>query len=310
MPSYREPAATTTSARTGKLYPNDDPEHSDGTVVMFDERFNTDDGLAHLVPAQWLPAKELPDEEYPFVLNTGRLLEHWHTGSMTRRSFALDAIAPGAEVYMQPRRRRRAGPGHGELGAGDARGAARSSCTSRCPHREGRGNCFIPFHFREAAANLLTIDEIDPFGQDPRVQVLRRPHRAAGSRRVSTGRVRRPRVWRRGPGRFPGPEPDPGAERDPGAARLAAPRGARGAVARHATAAVRDRGAGLVLPALPHGAAARDGRRTSATTCRAGCAVARTGIAEVRTALRRRTPTSRSSRCPAWAGATSRPPWP
>ena len=60
---------------------------------MFGERFNTDDGLAHLVPAEWLPAKELPNAEYPFILNTGRLLEHWHTGSMTRRSFALDTIS-------------------------------------------------------------------------------------------------------------------------------------------------------------------------------------------------------------------------
>ncbi|HEU0127816.1 MAG TPA: molybdopterin-dependent oxidoreductase, partial [Pseudonocardiaceae bacterium] len=88
---------------TGKLYPNAEPEHSDGTVVLFDERFNTDDGLAHLVPAQWLPAKELPDAGYPLVLNTGRLLEHWHTGSMTRRSYALDAIAPQAEVYVHPK---------------------------------------------------------------------------------------------------------------------------------------------------------------------------------------------------------------
>jgi len=47
---------------------------------MFDERFDTDDGLAHLVPAQWLPAKELPDAQYSLVLNTGPLLEHWHTG--------------------------------------------------------------------------------------------------------------------------------------------------------------------------------------------------------------------------------------
>ena len=96
---------------TGKLYPNPDPEHSDGTVVMFGERFNTDDGLAHLVPAEWLPAKELPSPEYPFVLNTGRLLEHWHTGSMTRRSFALDAISPRAEVYVNPDDARGTGPG-------------------------------------------------------------------------------------------------------------------------------------------------------------------------------------------------------
>ena len=101
MPSYRN-LSWDNLGGTGKLYPNDDPEHSDGTVVMFDERFNTADGLAHLVPAEWLPAKELPDEEYPFVLNTGRLLEHWHTGSMTRRSFALDTIAPRAEVYLNP----------------------------------------------------------------------------------------------------------------------------------------------------------------------------------------------------------------
>jgi formate dehydrogenase major subunit len=151
---------------TGKLYPNPDPEHSDGTVVMFGERFNTADGLAHLVPAEWLPARELPSEEYPFVLNTGRLLQHWHTGSMTRRSYALDAIAPRAEVYLNP---------DDAAGLGIADGAmARVSSRRgtivlavRVSHREARGNCFIPFHFREAAANLLTIDEIDPFGKIP-----------------------------------------------------------------------------------------------------------------------------------------------
>ena len=93
IPSYKN-LSYDNLGLTGKLYPNPDPEHSDGTVVMFGERFKTDDGLAHLVPAEWLPAKELPSEEYPFVLNTGRMLEHWHTGSMTRRSYALDAIAP------------------------------------------------------------------------------------------------------------------------------------------------------------------------------------------------------------------------
>jgi formate dehydrogenase major subunit len=151
---------------SGKLYPNPDPEHSDGTVVMFGERFNTDDGLAHLVPAEWLPAKELPSPEYPFVLNTGRLLEHWHTGSMTRRSFALDAISPRAEVYLNP-------DDAAELGlvdGGMARVTSRRGTielAARVSDREARGNCFIPFHFREAAANLLTIDEIDPFGKIP-----------------------------------------------------------------------------------------------------------------------------------------------
>jgi formate dehydrogenase major subunit len=151
---------------TGKLYPNADPEHSDGTVVMFDERFNTADGLAHLVPAEWLPAKELPNEEFPVVLNTGRLLEHWHTGSMTRRSYALDTIAPRAEVYLHADDAARFGVREGELARVRSR---RGSITLhvRVSDREAPGNCFIPFHFREAAANLLTIDEIDPVGKIP-----------------------------------------------------------------------------------------------------------------------------------------------
>jgi formate dehydrogenase major subunit len=165
MPSYTN-LSYDNLGLSGKLYPNADPEHSDGTVVMFGDRFNTDDGLAHLVPAEWLPAKELPDQQYPFVLNTGRLLEHWHTGSMTRRSYALDSIAPRAEVYLNPE-------DAAELGIADGSMARVSSrrgtivLAVRGSHREARGNCFIPFHFREAAANLLTTDEIDPVGKIP-----------------------------------------------------------------------------------------------------------------------------------------------
>jgi formate dehydrogenase major subunit len=165
MPSYQN-LSYANLGRSGKLYPNADPEHSDGTVVMFDDRFNTDDGLAHLVPAQWLPARELPDTDYPLVLNTGRLLEHWHTGSMTRRSFALDTIAPVAEVYMHPKDAADRGVGHGEVVRVRSRRGA-IELMVRVSHREQLGNCFIPFHFREAAANLLTIDEIDPVGKIP-----------------------------------------------------------------------------------------------------------------------------------------------
>jgi formate dehydrogenase major subunit len=151
---------------SGKLYPNPDPEHSDGTVVLFDERFNTADRLAHLVPAQWLPGKELPSQDYPYVLNTGRLLEHWHTGSMTRRSFALDSIAPRAEAYVNPQDAAELGLADGGLArVWSRRGSI--VLNVRVSHREARGNLFIPFHFREAAANLLTIDEIDPFGKIP-----------------------------------------------------------------------------------------------------------------------------------------------
>jgi formate dehydrogenase major subunit len=181
MPSYANLSYDNLGS-TGKLYPNSDPEHSDGTVVMFGERFNTADGLAHLVPAEWLPAKELPNEEYPFVLNTGRLLEHWHTGSMTRRSFALDTISPKAEVYLNAEDAADLGLADGEL----ARVSSRRGTIvleTRVSHREGRGSCFIPFHFREAAANLLTIDEIDPVGTIPEFKFCAvRIEAAAGQR--------------------------------------------------------------------------------------------------------------------------------
>ena len=127
----------------GKLYPNPDPEHSDGTVVLFGESFATDDGKAHLVPAEWMPAKELPDDEFPFVLNTGRLLEHWHTGSMTRRSFALDAIQPAGDGLH----RRTPTPSGSGVEDGDyvrvtSAGAARSSWprASRTARRRARAS--------------------------------------------------------------------------------------------------------------------------------------------------------------------------
>jgi formate dehydrogenase major subunit len=150
----------------GKLYPNPDPEHSDGTVVLFDEAFGTDDGKAHLVPAEWMPAKELPSDEFPFVLNTGRLLEHWHTGSMTRRSFALDSIQPEANVWLNPDDAAAMGVADGDFVRITSRRGS-IELRAKLSHRDTPGTCFIPFHFREAAANVLTIDEIDPFGKIP-----------------------------------------------------------------------------------------------------------------------------------------------
>jgi formate dehydrogenase major subunit len=165
MPSYKN-LTYDNLGLPGKLYPNPDPEHSDGIVVMFGDKFNTNDGLAHLVPAEWLPAKELPDDDYPFVLNTGRMLEHWHTGSMTRRSYALDAIAPKAQVYIHPDDAARLGLADGDLATVSSRRGT-IELAAKVSHAEARGNCFIPFHFREAAANLLTTDEIDPVGKIP-----------------------------------------------------------------------------------------------------------------------------------------------
>ena len=115
-----------------------------------------------------MPAKELPDDEYPFVLNTGRLLEHWHTGSMTRRSFALDAIQPEAHgVHLTPTTPTAMGIADGDFVRVTLAPRLDRARARRLSHRETPGTCFIPFHFREAAANLLTIDEIDPFGKIP-----------------------------------------------------------------------------------------------------------------------------------------------
>jgi formate dehydrogenase major subunit len=176
---------------SGKLYPNPDPEHSDGTVVMFGEKFKTDDGLAHLVPAEWMPAKELPSDEYPMILSTGRLLQHWHTGSMTRRSYALDAISPRPEMYIHPDDAAELGLADGEMARVTSRRGTIVLAT-RFSHRESRGSCFIPFHFREAAANLLTIDEIDPLGKIPefkfcavRIEAAGDPGRAESAREAA-----------------------------------------------------------------------------------------------------------------------------
>jgi formate dehydrogenase major subunit len=151
---------------TGKLYPNPDPANMDGTAVLFGDGFPTADGKAQLVAAEWLPAKELPDDDFPYVLNTGRLLEHWHTGSMTRRSYALDALQPEAQVWISPDDASRIGVSDGDFVKVSSR-RGELEIRVKVSHRENTGNVFIPFHFREAAANVLTIDEIDPHGKIP-----------------------------------------------------------------------------------------------------------------------------------------------
>jgi formate dehydrogenase major subunit len=150
----------------GKLWPNPDPENEEGPTVLFRDSFPTETGKAKLVPAEWSAAPELPDEEYPFVLNTGRLLEHWHTGAMTRRASVLDAIAPEAFVAIHPDDGAELGVVEGDrVEVRSRRGSIRLAV--RLTTRESRGAVFVPFHFREAAANLLTLDELDPDGKIP-----------------------------------------------------------------------------------------------------------------------------------------------
>ena len=138
-----------------------------GNEILFSAGYPTASGRGKIVPANVLPPDEIPDTEYPFVLSTGRVLEHWHTGAMTRRASVLDAIEPEAMAFLSPRDvaaawawTRRRDPRLDPARRHRAQGADRSAtCRS--------GLVFIPFCFAEAAANLLTNPALDPFGKIP-----------------------------------------------------------------------------------------------------------------------------------------------
>jgi formate dehydrogenase major subunit len=150
----------------GKIWPCPDPEHSIGELVLFGDSFPTPSGRGKFVPAQFAEAKDLPDAEFTFVLNTGRVLEHWHTGTMTRRSYALDALEPSAFVEVHPDDLGKLGARDGqELTVKSRRGSIRLAARANAGVQ--RGTVFIPFHYREAAANVLTNDALDPFGKIP-----------------------------------------------------------------------------------------------------------------------------------------------
>ena len=123
-------------------------------------------GKARLVAAKSIPADEQPDDEYPMVLMTGRQLEHWHTGSMTRRTEVLDAIEPVPVVYVNQEDLQSIGlEAGGEVVARSRRGELRAYV--RIDSGVKKGEVFIPFCFHEAAANLLTNEALDPFGKIP-----------------------------------------------------------------------------------------------------------------------------------------------
>jgi formate dehydrogenase major subunit len=137
-----------------------------GDPVVFIDDFPTKSGRAQLVPAQIIPAAEKPDTEFPFVLITGRQLEHWHTGSMTRRSRALDAIEPFPVASLNSIDLANLGvtPG-GAITIASRRGSV--SLYARADDGTPQGSVFIPFCYYEAAANLLTNPVLDPFGKIP-----------------------------------------------------------------------------------------------------------------------------------------------
>jgi formate dehydrogenase major subunit len=140
----------------------DDP----GQPIVFHDHFPTADGRVRLVPASLIPANEQPDADYPMVLITGRQLEHWHTGSMTRRATVLDALEPAATASLHGDDLLRLGLVPGEMATiASRRGRVRLQV--RQDDGTPQGTVFIPFAYQEAAANLLTNSALDPFGKIP-----------------------------------------------------------------------------------------------------------------------------------------------
>jgi len=144
----------------GLQYPVPDTGH-DGTAFLFDEEFPTADGRATFHAVEYAAPTELPDDEFPFVMNTGRQLYHWHTGTMTRRSQGLDAREPVATVEVNPADAAELGVGDGDLVRITSRRNA-MLISVRISDRVARHQVFVPFHFREAAANLLTNPVLEP----------------------------------------------------------------------------------------------------------------------------------------------------
>ena len=137
-----------------------------GEGVIFRGAFPTADGLGRFVPAAFTPADELPDADYPLALITGRELEHWHTGAMTRRARVLDALEPSPGVYAHPEDLVAMGIAAGEMATVSSR-RGKISLAARADWGSPRGVLFVPFCYYEAAANLLTNPKLDPWGKIP-----------------------------------------------------------------------------------------------------------------------------------------------
>src|SRR5271167_4544373 len=146
-------------------YPVDGPDVP-GNEIIFTTGFPTESGRGKIVPAKVIPPDEIPDDEYPMVLSTGRVLEHWHTGSMTRRAQVLDQIEPEAVAFMSPKdmRKKKLAPGD-FIRLETRRGAVEVKV--RADRDVPENMVFMPFCYAEAAANLLTNPALDPFGKIP-----------------------------------------------------------------------------------------------------------------------------------------------
>jgi predicted molibdopterin-dependent oxidoreductase YjgC len=147
----------------GLQWPCPTPDHP-GTPVLHREKFTRGIGKFHAV--RFLPPKETPDAQYPFVLTTGRLLEHWHTGTMTRRCEVLDTLVPHGSLELNPEDAGGLGLKAGETAVVRSR-RGRIEIPVDVTERVERGTVFLAFHFREHPANALTIAALDPVAKIP-----------------------------------------------------------------------------------------------------------------------------------------------
>ncbi len=154
-------------------------EGDPGDPVVFTEDFPTPTHRARLVPADLIPANERPDADYPMVLITGRQLEHWHTGSMTRRASVLDAIEPEPVASLNSGDITRLGLRPGDVVTVESR-RGRIALYARADEGTPPGAVFIPFCYYEAAANKLTNPALDPFGKIPEFKYCAVRVRAGG----------------------------------------------------------------------------------------------------------------------------------
>jgi formate dehydrogenase major subunit len=165
MPSLDNISWDRIERESSVTYPSDAPDQP-GHDVVFDKGFPRPGGFGKLVAAKVTPPDERPDAEFPFVLTTGRQLEHWHTGAMTRRATALDAIEPGPVASLSRSQIAELGIAPGDMiRVSTRRGTI--ELTARQDDAVPDGVVFIPFAFAEAAANLLTNPALDPFGKIP-----------------------------------------------------------------------------------------------------------------------------------------------
>ncbi len=165
MPSLKNITWERVEAEDSVTYPCEGPSIP-GNEIIFSQSFPTKSGRAKMVPASVTPPAELPDADFPLVLTTGRLLEHWHTGAMTRRSNNLDDLEPEAIVCLNRWDMKRMG-----VDAGDRVRVSTRRGSIELYVRQDRdvpeGMVFIPFCFAEAAANFLTNPQLDPMGKIP-----------------------------------------------------------------------------------------------------------------------------------------------